>query len=345
MSKAILMDDNVPDDAKLGYLVGIVHEHMRMGVKELNDLFEEVDFPEHLRPKKPRAVFAFQAAVRQLAQRVKETFVDPQTQLSVDFNVEYFIDVLPGDVRQLSRKIQYMSAGNIVNDVSGDIKKLLEIYVERTQKEPEKMALFELKDKEIVRTDLYKNNELSIKEQTDEKTDQLQKLFEELKDCYTERYLKESWFKMVDEINAIPYIISQGSVWFIPKDGKDLLDSFIYIYSKVHDNGGTVRVLPVIDTEQQRKYIKSDAEKHIKNKYEAFLKNISKEIENVKSEEDIGKIQEKVANKKSSFEQEMKDTLIKQYNELLGISISAKVDAFVPTSQRLQMAQEYLKKL
>jgi len=343
----IVMDDNVPESAKLGYLVGIVHERVRIPVEELDKLFDETSFPENLRPGTPRAQNAFQAAVRQLAEKTTERFVDPQSGISVDFNVEYFIDVLPGDVRQLSRKIQYQSSGNVINDCPDDIKKLLEIYVEKTQKEPEKMALFELNrgDETISRTDLFKSNQLNIKEQTDEKTDELDKVFITLKDCYTERYLKEAWFKMIHEINGIPYIMAQGSVWFIPKDGKELLDSFINIYTTVHKGGGTVRVLPVIDTEQQRQYLKSDAEKYIKSKYETFLKNVAKEIENVKNQEDVEKAREKLGDKKDKFEQEMKDSLIKQYNELLGMSISAKTEAYSPKSERLRIAQEYLRKL
>jgi len=371
----ILLDDSLPDEQKLGYLVGMVHSEINIPVKELDALLDELKFPENLRPETPRAVFAFQKAVRDLAQTKTETFVDPATGISVNFEVEYFVDVLPNDVRQLSRKIQYLSTGLAAGDIPEDIKNQLEIYVEKTQKEPEKMALFEFRKAEpqakatkegeepkdepeveqpsttnpenVIKTDLFKENNLSIAEQTQEKYEELLRNFENLKGCYTERYIKHSWYKMLDSINAIPYMLANGAVYFIPKAGKELLDKFCIIYKEVHkhDGAGILRILPIIDTQQQREYIKQDVEKRIQEKYEQFLGKAKDQLGDITSEADIGKLKEKWGAKKENFERELRDTLVKQYSELLKMDINAKLDTYVPESDRLRIAKKFMAEL
>jgi predicted metal-dependent hydrolase len=342
----ILLDDSLPDEQKLGYLIGMVHTSINVPVRELDRLFEELEFPEDLRPETPRSLFAFQKAVRNLCQKKTETFIDPVTEISVNFEVEYFVDVLPNDVRQLSRKIQYLSTGLSANDIPEVIKKQLEIYVEKTQKEPEKMALFEFnKDNgEIVRTNLFKKNDLSIAEQTQEKYEELQREYEKLSGCYTERYIKHSWSRVIDSVNAIPYMLANGSVYFFPKAGKEILDKFCTIYQTIHkkDGAGILRIIPVIDTEQQRNYIKHDVEKRIKEKYEHFLDKAKGQLEDISSQEDINKLKDKWGEKKDEFERELKNTLVKQYSELLKMKINAKLDTFVPSSERLQIAKKFM---
>ena len=345
----VLLDDSLPDDRKLGYLVGMVHSSINVPVPELDALFDELDFPKELRPETPRSVFAFQKAVRDLCQKKTETFVDPSTRISVNFEVEYFVDVLPNDVRQLSRKIQYLSTGLSANDIPDDIKSQLAIYVEKTQKEPEKMALFEYNKEAglIVKTDLFKENSLSIAEQTQEKYEELQRRFQNLGGCYTERYIKHSWSRVVDSVNAIPYMLSSGSIYFFPKEGKEILDKFCRIYREIHkhDGGGILRVIPVVDTEQQREYLKHDVEKRIQEKYEMFLNKAKEQLEGISTEEDIEKLKDKWGGKKQEFEREMRNTLVKQYGELLKMKINAKVNTFVPSSDRLQIARKFMEEV
>jgi len=341
---AVVEDDNIPDEAKLGHLVGVVHTSISVPVEEMNKLFEENNYPERLWPKVPRELFAFQAAVRKLTEKKIEEFVDPGSGITVQFEVEYFVDVLPNDVRQLSRKIQYKSSIS-ANDIPDDIKKQLEIYVERTQKEPEKMALFEFNNGEIIKTDLFEKNDLSIREQTQEKHEQLTRIYNQIKGCYTERYIKDSWYRLLHEVGAIPYMLSNGSVWFVPKKGTELLGKFAKIYTSVHNGSGIFRTIPVIDTEQQRKYLKSDVQKHVENQYKSFLENVAKRVEGIKSEADMQKLKENLGEKKSDFEREMRDTLIKQYSELLDMSISAKITDQVPKSDRMRIAQKFLANL
>jgi hypothetical protein len=356
----ILLDDTLPEEQKLGYLVGMVHSAINVPVPELDALFDELDFPKELRPETPRTVFAFQKALRELEQTKTETFVDPSTDISVNFEVEYFIDVLPNDVRQLSRKIQYQSTGLASGDIPDDMKKQLAIYVEKTQKEPEKMALFEFVPAEtkkeedgtetvvsegrIVRTNLFKENNLSIAEQTQEKYEELERRFGQLTGCYTERYIKHSWYRVLSSVNAIPYMMANGAIYFVPKAGKEILDKFCKIYQEIHKNDGfgVLRILPVIDTQQQREYIKQDVEKRIKEKYEKFLNSAKDQLDNISSEDDIKKVRERWGERKDKFEQELRDTLVKQYSELLKMDIKAKLDTFVPTSDRLQIAKKFL---
>jgi hypothetical protein len=352
----VLLDDSIPEDQKLGYLVGMVHTSVNVPVAELDKLFDELNFPKELRPETPRSMYAFQKAVRNLCQKTTEKFKDPTTGIEVNFEVEYFVDVLPKDVRQLSRKIQYLSAGLSANDIPDDIKKQLDIYVEKTQKEPEKMAIFEYvkpptpegeeEDKTtpgtIVRTNLFKGNGLSIAEQTQEKYEELLREYDLLAGCYTERYIKHSWARVINSVNAIPYMLSNGAVYFFPKDGKEILDKFCQIYKAIHPVDGILRIIPVVDTEQQRNYLKQDVEKRIREKYEKFLDQARGTLEDITSEEDMQKLKEKWGEKRNEFESELRDTLVKQYSELLKMKIDAKLDNFVPSSERLQIAKQFM---
>jgi len=53
-------------------------------------------------------------------------------------------------------------------------------------------------------------------------------------------------------------------------------------------------------------------------------------------------VRERWGERKDKFEQELRDTLVKQYSELLKMDIKAKLDTFVPTSDRLQIAKKFL---
>jgi len=356
----VLLDDTLPDDQKLGYLIGIIHTEINVPVAELDALMDQLDFPKGLRPENPRSVFAFQTAVRNLTQKKTETFTDPGSGLEMRFLVEYFVDILPGDARQLSRKIQYQSTGLNNADIPEDIKKQLAIYVERTQKEPEKMAIFEFvpavtekgeNDEEVIKeparitkTNLFQENNLSIAEQTEEKYEELKREYALLTECYTDRYLKRMWQRLLDSVYAIPYMLANGGVYFVPKEGKELADKFITMFQEVHkrDGQGILRILPIIDTEQQRMYIQHDVEKRINEKYEQFLKKTGEQLDTLTSPDDVQKMKERYAERKGEFESELQDTLIRQYSELLHVRINAKFETFVPTSDRLKAAKEFL---
>jgi molybdopterin converting factor small subunit len=148
-------------------------------------------------------------------------------------------------------------------------------------------------------------------------------------------------------VNAIPYMLANGSVYFFPKAGKPVLDKFCKIYHEIHkhNGGGILRIIPVVDTKQQREYLKHDVEKRIQEKYEMFLGKAKEQLEDISSEEDIDKLKGKWGEKKEEFERNLRDTLVRQYSELLKMDINAKLDTFVPASDRLQIAKKFMAEL
>lgn len=258
----------------------------------------------------------------------QEKFIDPSNGMELWFDVEYFVDVLPDGARQLSRKIQYTSGSK--EDISKKTKKMLDIYVEKTQKEPEKMAIFEFnkKTEKIDVTHIYsKKNPLNIKEMTKKQETKLKNFYNRLKNSYTERYLKMAWSEMMYDLHAIPYCGNAGNIWFVPKAGKSAIDAFGAVYRTVHEieeNIYTWRLIPVIDTEAQRKHLKADAEQAIIKRYEHYLDRLGKRVQKVRTQEDLDTLRDDAAEKTEKFEREMDSMLIQEYNKILRTSINIK---------------------
>jgi hypothetical protein len=343
---AIVSSDNIPIDQLLGYLVILVHHNFRMGQEEMEKVLAESEIPKEYWPRKPRNKNAFQKACRllQTTAAIKERFIDPANGMELWFDVDYFVDALPDENRQLSRKIQYTSGSK--EYISEDTKKLLDIYVEKTQKEPEKMAIFEFNEKkegekEITMVPIYSaNNPLSIKEMTEAQYEKLMETYEELKVSYTERYLKMAFNEMMYGLEAIPYCGSAGNIWFVPKPGVDAVNSFGKAYRTIHEMLGqqyTWRMIPVIDTELQRTHIKEDVEREILKRYEQYLESLGQRMEKIKTQEDLDIIKEKAAENNTKFEQELNNHLIDRYNSILKTSINIKMNNIQQKTTKMHM--------
>jgi hypothetical protein len=329
---AITANGEIPMEQLLGHLVILVHHNFDMPIAKMDKLMDEVKFPQEYRPRAPGDKHAFQAATRDLQTTypTKEKFVDPDNMLELFFNVEYFIDILPNGSRQLSRKIQYSPESK--EGISEGTKKILAIYVEKTQKEPEKMAVFDFDDatKEVKMTPLYSEKKpLYIDEMTSKKFEELKKRYETLRGSYTERYLKQAWVEMMFKLNAVPYCGSAGATWFVPKEGKRYVDAFGRLYYAIHEKISkepTWRVIPAIDTKAQRKYILEDVQSELKKRYEKYLENLGERLEKIKTQEDLEKLRNNTAEKTQKMESEMNNTLIQKYSSLLKTSINIKLD-------------------
>jgi len=328
---AITADGEIPVEQLLGYLVIVVHHNFDMPIDEMDKLMNEVNFPEEYRPRAPGAKHAFQAAARDLQTTFpqKEKFVDPANMLELHFNVEYFIDVLPNGSRQLSRKIQYSPESK--EGMSEETKKLLAIYVEKTQKEPEKMAIFDFDDtkQEVTMTSLYSEQKpLFIDEMTNKKFKELKSRYKTLRGSYTERYLKQAWVEMMWKLNAVPYCGAAGSTWFVPKEGRLYVDAFGRLYRAIHEKLSkqpTWRIIPTIDTAAQRKYILEDVQSELIKRYERYLENLGERLEKIKTQDDLENLRNNNAEKCQKFETDLNDSLIRKYSSLLKTSIDIKM--------------------
>jgi len=330
MRKIAITAGEVPVEQLLGHLVILVHHRFDMPIPEMDALMDKVNFPKEFRPNKPNAKNAFQSACRKLHSTYpeREKFVDPGNMMELIFDIEYFIDILPNGSRQLSRKIQYVP--ETTEGMSKSTKKILDIYVDKTQKEPEKMAIFEYNGKtgEIEMTPLYSEKKpLYIDVMTEKKYKIVKEQFVKLGGSYTERYLKEAWVSMMSKLNAIPYCGSAGNIWFVPKEGKRHVDNFGSLYDAIHESQGrysTWRTIPAIDTESQREYIKNDIEEELQKRYEKYLENIGKRLEMIKTQEDLQKLRENTADRTQKLETNLNDTLISKYSSLLKTSLDVK---------------------
>lgn len=340
----ILSSDEVSEESLLGHLVGIVHHQFIAPQEAMKQILEEADMPDHYWPNKPKPIPSFQAACRSLESPKYEeiTFRDPQTKMDITFGVEYMIDVLKDGSRQLTRKITY--TGN--EHASKALEEQLEIFAKTTQKEPEKMAKFQYDHETdtITRTNLYDKDELAIEEQTDKKYNKALEQFNLIRKCYTERYLKDAWFKMLRTEGAIPWLKNCGSLWFIPKNARKYVESFGVVYNKIHGDHGTWRAVPIINTKVHRDCLKEDVQLEYKDRFKAFLENIASKIDR---DMDDDKRRELINENREKFESSLQKELVERYNNLLGMSISAKVNDFKVSfeSSRLEKAKEYLKNL
>jgi hypothetical protein len=341
----ILESDNIPDDSLLGYLVGIVHHKFRMSQEKMDELLLKSKLPEKYWPNKPKPIPSFQAACRTLEspRYLEKTFRDPGTMLDIKVGMEFMVDVLSDGSRQLTRKIHYPESLK----ASPEMQKILRVYVISTQKEPEKMAKFIYDDvtDTIKRINLYENEDsLSIGEMTDRKYGDLIEEFNNIRNCYTERYMKDAWFRMLRAEGAIPWLKNCGSLWFIPKDAKQYVESFGSIYGEIHGVYGTWRAVPIIDTEQHRKYLKEDVTAEYNERFKTFLNNVAKKME---SGMDADKMREQLRESKSKFENKLNKELIEKYNNLLNMSIKAKCEDIKVgfESSRLEKAREMLANL
>lgn len=341
----ILSSDDIPEDSLLGYLIGLVHHQFILDQEVLEKIMKKAKLPEEYWPNKPKAIPSFQAACRSMEDpRFEEmTFKDPETRLDIIFRVEYVVDTLSDGSRQLTRKINYPENA----EASPELKRILDIHLATTQKEPEKMAKFQYDPKSdtIIRKNLYGEfDELAIIEQTDKKYAKALEQFNRLKHCYTERYLKDAWFRMLRTTGGIPWLKNCGSLWFVPHDAKKAVEAYGAVYQKIHGNSSTWRTVPIINTEQHRKYLSEDVQEEFKDRYKAFLTNVAKKIE---SERDPEKVKDLVIKNKDVFEESLKKELVERYNKLLGMSISAKVNDIKLDfdSSRLDKAKMYLRDL
>ena len=178
---------------------------------------------------------------------------------------------------------------------------------------------------------------------TDERYAQLVERFNSIKKCYTERYLKDAWFRMLRREGGIPWLKSCGSLWFIPKDAKRTVEAFGSIYTAVHgdSDGGTWRSVPIVDTRQHREYLKEDIQLEYKDRFKSFLGSVAKTVE---SSMDEDKKAELLRKHKDKFEGQLQKEFLDRYNTLLGMKIKASVKDFKVKfdNSRLEAAREML---
>lgn len=340
----LLQTDDVPEDSLLGYLVGVVHHKFNLKEEEMEPILEASGLPDDYWPNKAKPMNAFYKACRSLEQprRQKVTFQDPGSDAEIWFEVEFMVDQLKGGARQLTRKIHFIGNEN----ASKALQDQLRIYAATTQKEPEKMAVFDYDAEEdyIEMTPLYGDESLNIKDMTEKQYEKLKKNFDAIKGAYSERSLKTAWYRMLHQEGGIPWLKNCGSLWFIPKQAKQSVKAFGYIYKSIHNGTGTWRDVPIIDTEQHRNYLKEDVMVEYQDRYKQFLKSIADKMERDMSEE---KRKELLRKSKDDFEEKMNRELLKQYNDLLNMSISAKVNDFEVSieSSRLEKARKMLANL
>jgi len=335
----LVITKEIPSNAILGYLVGMVFRQFRIPKAEFETYICEAGVPQDYRPKLPRPVFAFQLACRELEETVVEDFIDPGTGKIVRLEVDYMIDALNAHTRQLSRKIKVHPE----SEISEEMKKLLEIHTLKEQKEPEKICLFVFEDGQILKIDLFKENKLAIAEMAQRKYQQLLEYYDMFTNCYTERYLKEAYYKLCEKSKAIPFLLAPGAVRFFPVQYQKDLESFMKLYKLVYGERGLMRKIPVIKTKDLKKQIKADLEVEIQKRFERFLRTVASRIEEIKDEEELEKYRNIAKAEARKFERELEYTLINEYSRLLSMSIKAKLeDMPMPESVRLQKAREFL---
>ena len=341
----IVKDETVPESSILGYLVGMTFRNFKMKREKFEELVEESGIQEEFKPRLPSGLSAFQVAVRSLEGTVTEEFIDPATRESVFLDVDYMVDVISPTVRQLSRKIFINPKSR---NISGELKEKLRIHVDESQKEPEKMALliYNKEQKNIVLQPLFKENNLNISEMTEIKYRQAVRELSEITDKYTERYFKESYYRFCNAVRAIPFLLAPGSIRFIPVKFKAQMDSFIKLYKLVYGSRGVCRAIPLVDKEELRDYIKQDLEAEVNRQFENFLKTVADRLEQSREISDIEKkmkIEQSLKEKAEKFEQQLNNTLIHEYNALLGTALKAKLKELpMPESVRLQQARKFL---
>jgi len=344
----LLDDDEIPQDSLLGHLVGVIHHQFVIPAETLDPIINASGLPEEYRPNRPSATRAFQRACRGLeTPKYQEVlFRDPGSDVDIKFGVEFMVDVLKDGSRQLTRKIHFIGNEN----ASKALQDRLEIYAQTTQKEPEKMAKFEFdrKDESITVTELFKDaDDLDIGAMTLAKAKKLQDTFDEIKDSYTERYLKTAWWNMARAEGGIPWLKDCGALWFIPKNAIRYVEAFGRMYRTIHNGTGTWRAVPVINTKRHRAYLREDVVEEYQSRYRTFLKNVAEKMDRGWKEEEL---KENISNYKADFEASLQKELVDRYNKLLGMSISAKVDDFNEkevelVSDRLKKARDMLRNL
>jgi len=331
--------DHIPSNAIYGYLVGMVFRKFRMPKEEFEEIVKQCGVPEEFRPALPRPVFAFQLACRELERTSVESFIDPGTAKVVDLEVDYMIDIINAHVRQLSRKIRVKPG----EEISDELKRLLNIHTNDEQKEPEKICLFIFNNGEIIKQDLFKEDKLAIKDMAEFNYKRLLVLYEHFKNHYTERYLKEAYYKLCEKSNAIPFLLAPGAVRFFPIQHQKNLDAFLKLYENIYGKAGLLRKIPVVKTKDLREQIRSDLEAEVQKRFERFLKNIASKLETIKDKEELERFRNTAKAEMHKFERQLESTLINEYSRLLNMSIRARLeDTPIPESIRLQKAREFL---
>jgi len=339
----ISFDNGINEESILGYLVGMTFREIKVKKETFEQISEQSSLPDEFKPHFPRPLFVFQIAARKLEEIRTEEFIDPATGAKIFLDVEYFVDVIDSKTRQLSRKIRINPKSA---NLSEDLLKTLGVYAKVEQKEPEKMALFIFeseKSTKIHKVELFKEDVLNIREQTDEKYQQLLRNFKELTGCYTERYIKDAWHRLCNACAGIPFLLAPGVVRFFPKEYKNLIFEFVKLYNNIYGNYGISRVIPIISSQKVKEYLKQDVEAEIQKRVDRFFESVANKIEKA---DDPEKIKEELLKKKDDFEKQLYNSLIKQYNELLKIHLDVKLEKLpMPTSVRLQKAREFLLKV
>ena len=341
----IVQEKEVNESAILGYLVGMTFRNFRMQKEKFEELIAKSDIDDKFKPHLPSGLSAFQLAVRSIEDTVTEEFIDPSTNEHVFLDVDYMIDIISPSVRQLSRKIFINPKSK---NITKELKEKLDIHIDESQKEPEKMALFSYDKAEntIILQPLFKENILNIKEMTEKKYSQALHELNEITGKYTERYLKDAYYRLCNAINAIPFLLAPGSVRFVSIKYKEYIDSFIRLYNLIYGRRGISRKIPLLDKKELKEYIKQDLEVEVNRRFELFLKSAANKIEQIRSMSDIDKklkIEQNLKDKASEFERGLNNTLLKEYNALLGTSIKARLGELpIPESLRLQQARKFL---
>jgi len=342
----LLQSDEIPEDSLLGYLVGVVHHQFNLSKDVMEPILEESGLKREYWPSKSKPVNAFYKACRSLEspRRQQITFRDPGSDADIKFEVEFMIDQLKGGARQLTRKIHFIGNEN----ASEALHKHLRIYAETTQKEPEKMCVFDYDaaNDSIVKKDLYdtKESSLNISDMTEAQFTKVKQKFEEVKGSYSERTLKESWYRMLRVESGIPWLKNCGSLWFIPKNAKKSVEAFSFIYRSIHNGTGTWRDTPIIDTNQHREYLKEDVQVEYEDRFKRFLQSVAEKMDRDMDDEKREKLIRKA---KNDFEGKLKEELVDRYNDLLGMAISSKVNEYKTSfeSSRLEKARKMLANL
>jgi len=162
-----------------------------------------------------------------------------------------------------------------------------------------------------------------------ETTDNSKATFEMLEKNYTNDQLRSCMYRMLQRCRAIPYNAGGGGVWFVPKAFDSDLQKWKEFMKLFAENsqgsfhrryGSSMRVLPCIDSKEQREWVAEDVRRQTEAQFKQMLENTLEQLKECKPENIERILANRLETKKESKE------FLEEYAKMLKMKLTHAIE-------------------
>ena len=294
----------------VGFLVGLTQRKGELDYEKYLKLCDDADIPKDERCKQISRPDAFRLALKELESSTSEVSDVTGKVLSISYKVKQLSAYVYAVVKEI--------VGKVNTDEDTWVAERSESYRAVIDKESETIQVTGLDDISI-------NGEL---------TNRIEVRTTELTTKVTSEKLKENAVTLIKKNwSGIPYTATHGGLFFVPAHFKLDLERHQAVINRFgelthHGRRSTqLRMIPCLDSDEQRRYIANDVEIEIESSLEKLVKDVMLDLDRTLKKQELEYSDVvKVLSKREAVKKQFSQT-VDNYTKLLNVPIQPQFKA------------------